>query len=52
MIGAEGLGSIVFTAVATLDLATAFESGLAIVFLAIYLERLTQLVISHLQMLE
>lgn len=44
MIGAEGLGSIVFTAVASLNLSAAFESGLAIVFLAISLDRLTQLV--------
>ena len=39
--GAGGLGSVVVSAVTRLDIAEGFESGLAVVFLAIFLDRLT-----------
>ncbi len=39
--GAAGLGSIVVRAVTQLDVASGFEGGLAVVLLAIYLDRLT-----------
>jgi glycine betaine/proline transport system permease protein len=39
--GAPGLGSKVTGAVSQLDVATGFESGLAVVILAIFLDRLT-----------
>lgn len=39
--GAAGLGSIVVQAVTQLDVATGFEGGLAVVLIAIYLDRLT-----------
>ncbi|GAA4699416.1 proline/glycine betaine ABC transporter permease [Pseudonocardia yuanmonensis] len=39
--GAGGLGSVVVTAVTQLDVAGGFEGGLAVVILAIYLDRLT-----------
>ncbi|UFU06482.1 ABC transporter permease [Ruania halotolerans] len=40
-VGAPGLGKIVTSALATVDVALGFEAGLAIVFLAIFLDRLT-----------
>jgi glycine betaine/proline transport system permease protein len=39
--GAPGLGAKVTGAVSQLDVATGFESGLAVVVLAIFLDRLT-----------
>jgi glycine betaine/proline transport system permease protein len=39
--GAGGLGSVVTTSVTQLDVATGFEGGLAVVILAIFLDRLT-----------
>ena len=39
--GAAGLGSVVVRAVTQLDVASGFEGGLAVVLLAIYLDRLT-----------
>ena len=42
MIGAGGLGSIVLTGVSTLNVGMGFEGGLAIVIIAIILDRLTQ----------
>lgn len=42
MIGAGGLGSIVLTGVSTLKVGMAFEGGLAVVVIAIILDRLTQ----------
>ena len=39
--GAAGLGSVVVTAVTQLDVAAGFEGGLAVVILAIFLDRLT-----------
>ena len=39
--GAAGLGSVVVRAVTQLDIAEGFEGGLAVVLLAIYLDRLT-----------
>jgi glycine betaine/proline transport system permease protein len=41
LVGAEGLGTQVVRAVSSLDIANGFESGLAVVALAIYLDRLT-----------
>jgi glycine betaine/proline transport system permease protein len=41
LVGAAGLGSVVVRAVTQLDVASGFESGLAVVILAIYLDRLT-----------
>jgi len=41
MIGAPGLGEKVYSAVVSADVGNAFESGLAIVFIAIILDRLT-----------
>lgn len=41
LVGASGLGSVVVRAVTQLDVASGFEGGLAVVFLAIYLDRLT-----------
>jgi glycine betaine/proline transport system permease protein len=41
MVGAGGLGSVVVGAIASLDIGAGFESGLAVVVLAIYLDRVT-----------
>lgn len=41
LVGAEGLGGQVTTAIATLDLGLGFEAGLSVVILAIYLDRVT-----------
>lgn len=41
LVGAQGLGGQVTSAIATLDIALGFEAGLAVVILAIYLDRLT-----------
>jgi ABC-type proline/glycine betaine transport system permease subunit len=41
MVGAGGLGSDVYAAVTRINIAGGFESGLAVVILAIYLDRLT-----------
>lgn len=41
MVGAEGLGTVVVGATQSLDVATGFEGGIAVVLLAIYLDRLT-----------
>lgn len=41
LVGAEGLGTQVVKAVSALDVANGFQSGLAVVALAIYLDRLT-----------
>lgn len=43
MIGARGLGRDVYKAVTQNDIATGFEAGLCIVILAIFLDRITQL---------
>src|SRR5690554_209568 len=42
MIGAGGLGSVVRTALAGLDVGMGFEGGIAVVIIAIILDRLTQ----------
>jgi len=42
MIGAGGLGSVVLTGVSTLKVGMAFEGGLAVVIIAIMIDRLTQ----------
>ncbi len=41
LVGAEGLGGQVTAAIAILDLGLGFEAGLSVVFLAIYLDRVT-----------
>lgn len=41
LVGAEGLGTSVVRAVSDLDVAGGFQSGLAVVILAVYLDRLT-----------
>ena len=41
LIGAGGLGSIVVTSISRLDVGLGFEAGIAVVILAIYLDRLT-----------
>jgi glycine betaine/proline transport system permease protein len=41
LVGAAGLGTVVVRAVTQLDVASGFEGGLAVVILAIYLDRLT-----------
>ena len=41
LIGAGGLGSVVVTGISRLDVGLGFEAGLAVVILAIYLDRLT-----------
>lgn len=41
MVGAQGLGGVVYQGITRLDLATGFEGGLSVVILAIYLDRLT-----------
>lgn len=44
LIGASGLGQPVMTGITQLDIATGFNGGLAIVILAIFLDRVTQAV--------
>ena len=41
LVGAEGLGGQVTSAIATLNLGLGFEAGISVVILAIYLDRLT-----------
>lgn len=41
MVGAPGLGQEVVAAISTLDLAQGVEAGLAVVFLAVFLDRMT-----------
>ncbi|GAA2757532.1 ABC transporter permease [Actinopolymorpha rutila] len=41
LVGAGGLGGKVYTSISTIDLAGGFEAGLAVVVLAVYLDRLT-----------
>ena len=41
MVGAEGLGSTVFGAISQVDIGLGFEGGLAVVVLAVYLDRIT-----------
>jgi ABC-type proline/glycine betaine transport system permease subunit len=41
MVGAEGLGEKVFTAVTRVQLDAGFEAGVAVVILAVYLDRIT-----------
>lgn len=41
LVGAGGLGSVVVTGISRLDLGVGFEGGLAVVFLAMYLDRVT-----------
>lgn len=41
LVGSGGLGEIVVTAVQSLDISQSIEGGLAVVFLAIYLDRVT-----------
>jgi glycine betaine/proline transport system permease protein len=41
LVGAEGLGGQVTSAISTLDLGLGFEAGLSVVILAIYLDRVT-----------
>jgi glycine betaine/proline transport system permease protein len=41
LVGAGGLGGQVTTSIARLDTGLGFEAGLSVVFLAIYLDRLT-----------
>jgi ABC-type proline/glycine betaine transport system permease subunit len=42
LVGAGGLGAVVVRGISTLDVGAGFEGGIAVVFLAIYLDRLTQ----------
>jgi glycine betaine/proline transport system permease protein len=42
MIGAGGMGNTVLTGIQRLDVGTGFEGGLAVVVLAVLLDRLTQ----------
>lgn len=41
MVGAPGLGSVVFSAITRLNIGLGFEGGLAVVIIAIFLDRLT-----------
>ncbi|QUH01737.1 proline/glycine betaine ABC transporter permease [Saccharopolyspora erythraea] len=41
MVGAEGLGTEVYTAVTRVQLGAGFEAGVAVVILAVYLDRIT-----------
>lgn len=41
MVGAGGLGQVVLTGISRLDVGVGFEGGLGVVFLAIYLDRVT-----------
>lgn len=42
MIGAQGIGAVVYRAVGQLKIGEGFEAGLAVVVLAIVLDRLSQ----------
>ncbi|MNE51594.1 Glycine betaine/L-proline transport system permease protein ProW [compost metagenome] len=42
MIGAGGIGNIVLTGIQRLDVGTGFEGGVAVVILAVILDRITQ----------
>ena len=42
LIGGAGLGQEVFTALSVIDTGKGFEAGLAIVFIAVVLDRITQ----------
>lgn len=41
MVGAGGLGGVVFQAISRVDISTGFQGGLAVVILAIFLDRVT-----------
>ncbi|WP_370618793.1 ABC transporter permease [Mumia sp. Pv 4-285] len=41
MVGADGLGRDVYSALSSIDVGTGFEAGIAVVILAIYLDRVT-----------
>ena len=41
LVGAGGLGAVVVRGISTLDVGAGFQGGIAVVFLAIYLDRLT-----------
>jgi glycine betaine/proline transport system permease protein len=41
LVGAAGLGAVVVRGISTLDVGAGFQGGLAVVFLAIYVDRLT-----------
>jgi glycine betaine/proline transport system permease protein len=41
LVGAAGLGAVVVRGISTLDVGAGFQGGIAVVFLAIYLDRLT-----------
>ncbi|OON73819.1 ABC transporter permease/substrate binding protein [Streptomyces tsukubensis] len=41
MVGADGLGTTVFQAISSVDIGLGFEGGIAVVVLAIYLDRMT-----------
>jgi len=41
LVGAGGLGAVVVRGISTLDVGAGFEGGIAVVILAIYLDRLT-----------
>ncbi|WP_298176849.1 ABC transporter permease subunit [Saccharomonospora sp.] len=43
LVGAEGLGGVVVEGVTQLNIGTAFEGGLAVVILAVYLDRITSI---------
>ena len=47
LVGAGGLGAVVVRGISTLDVGAGFEGGLAVVFLAIYLDRLTNALADH-----
>ena len=47
LVGAGGLGAVVVRGISTLDVGAGFEGGIAVVFLAIYLDRLTNALASH-----
>jgi ABC-type proline/glycine betaine transport system permease subunit len=42
MVGAGGLGAVVFRAISRIDIGLGFEGGLAVVILAIFLDRVTE----------
>ncbi|MCL6439272.1 MAG: glycine/betaine ABC transporter, partial [Rubrobacteraceae bacterium] len=42
LIGAGGLGTVVYKGLSTLDVGTSFEGGLGIVIIAIILDRITR----------
>ncbi|MET9532955.1 ABC transporter permease/substrate binding protein [Streptomyces sp. NPDC006649] len=41
MVGADGLGTVVFQAISSVDIGLGFEAGLAVVIVAMYLDRMT-----------